>query len=188
MTDARSEGEAALAGPSERLPLRVRVNGAEVQLEVEARRLLVDVLREDLDLTGTKVACDTSQCGACTVHLDGLAVKSCTVLALQADGSDVLTIEGVAAGLPRRANLEPALHPMQAAFVEEHGFQCGFCTPGMIMAALGLVAREPEPSDDEIREALHGNFCRCTGYQTIVDSVRAGAAAMREIGATPARP
>src|SRR3954470_15790677 len=120
------------------------------EADVEPRTLLVDFLRDGLGLTGTKVACDTSQCGACTVHLDGLAVKSCTVLALQAEGSEVLTIEGVAAGLPRRANFEPALHPMQAAFVEEHGFQCGFCTPGMIMAALGLVAREPEPSDDEI--------------------------------------
>jgi carbon-monoxide dehydrogenase small subunit len=165
-----------------RIPIRLVVNGAEEALEVEPRRLLVDLLREDLDLTGTKVGCDTSQCGACTVHLDGRAVKSCTVLAVQAEGSTVDTIEGVAKGLPAGRNLEPGLHPMQAAFVEHHGLQCGFCTPGMIMTALELVGRSADPTDDEVREAIHGNFCRCTGYQSIVASVRAGAAAMRGAG------
>jgi aerobic carbon-monoxide dehydrogenase small subunit len=165
-----------------RIPIRLLVNGSEEDLEVEPRRLLVDILREDLDLTGTKIGCDTSQCGACTVLLDGRAVKACTVLAVQADGSTVETIEGVARGLPASANLEPGLHPMQAAFVEHHGLQCGFCTPGMVMTALDLVGRSPDPSEDEVREAIHGNFCRCTGYQSIVASVRAGAAAMRDGG------
>jgi carbon-monoxide dehydrogenase small subunit len=166
-------------GPARRLPIRLTVNGQVHELEVEPRRMLVDVLREDLDLTGTKVGCDTSQCGACTVHLDGRAVKACTVLAVQAEGGAVATIEGVGAGRPWGPGLEPGLHPMQAAFVEHHGLQCGFCTPGMIMSSLDLVARSPEPSDDEIRVAIHGNFCRCTGYQSIVESIRAGAAAMR---------
>jgi len=164
---------------SRRLPIRLVVNGQVHDLEVEPRRMLVDVLREDLDLTGTKVGCDTSQCGACTVHRDGRAVKSCTVLAVQADGFAVETIEGVAAGRPWGPALEPGLHPMQAAFVEHHGLQCGFCTPGMVMAALDLAARSPDPTEDEIREAIHGNLCRCTGYQSIVASIRAGAAAMR---------
>jgi carbon-monoxide dehydrogenase small subunit len=161
------------------LRIRLTVNGRVHDLEVEPRRMLVDVLREDLDLTGTKVGCDTSQCGACTVRLDGRAVKACTVLAAQADGGSVATIEGVAADRPWGPGLEPALHPMQAAFVEHHGLQCGFCTPGMIMSALDLVARSPDPSDDEIRSAIHGNLCRCTGYQSIIESIRAGAAAMR---------
>jgi len=165
--------------PIARMPIRLVVNGEAQALEVEPRRLLVDVLREDLDLTGTKVGCDTSQCGACTVHLDGHAVKACAVLAVQADGGEVLTIEGVAAGRPLGPALEPGLHPMQAAFVEHHGLQCGFCTPGMILAGLDLAARSPEPGDDEIRDAIHGNLCRCTGYQSIVASIRAGAAAMR---------
>jgi carbon-monoxide dehydrogenase small subunit len=143
-----------------------------VTLEVEPRRLLVDLLREDLDLTGAKVGCDTSQCGTCTVHLDGAAVKSCTVLAVQADGSTLRTVEDLAPDFEQ-------LHPLQAAFVEHHGLQCGFCTPGMLMSALDLLARSPDPTDDEIRSAIHGNFCRCTGYQWIVDSIRAGAAAMR---------
>jgi carbon-monoxide dehydrogenase small subunit len=169
------DGPAAIA----RMAIRLTVNGSAEALEVEPRRLLVDVLREDLDLTGTKVGCDTSQCGACTVHVDGRAVKSCTVLAVQADGSSVDTIEGVAAGRPAGPNLEPGLHPMQAAFVEHHGLQCGFCTPGMIMTALDLVARTPHPSEADVRDAIHGNFCRCTGYQSIVESVRAGADAMR---------
>jgi carbon-monoxide dehydrogenase small subunit len=169
---------------AQRIPIRLVVNGSEEEVEVEPRRLLVDVLRDDLDLTGTKVGCDTSQCGTCTVHLDGRAVKSCTVLAVQADGSTVDTIEGVARGLPAGPTLEPGLHPMQAAFVEHHGLQCGFCTPGMIMTALDLVARRPDPSPDEVREAIHGNFCRCTGYQSIVASVRAGAAQMRDGAAT----
>jgi carbon-monoxide dehydrogenase small subunit len=133
----------------------------------------VDVLREDLDLTGAKVGCDTSQCGTCTVHLDGAAVKSCTVLAVQADGSTVRTVEDLAPDFED-------LHPLQAAFVEHHGLQCGFCTPGMLMTALDLLARSPDPTDDAIRTAIHGNFCRCTGYQSIVDSIRAGAAKMRE--------
>jgi carbon-monoxide dehydrogenase small subunit len=141
-------------------------------LEVEPRRLLVDVLREDLDLTGAKVGCDTSQCGTCTVHLDGGPVKSCTVLAVQADGSAVRTIEDLAPdpGHP---------HPIQAAFVEHHGLQCGFCTPGMLMASLGLLERTTDPTDDEIRAAIHGNYCRCTGYQSIVSSVREAARVMR---------
>jgi carbon-monoxide dehydrogenase small subunit len=162
-----------------RIAITFTVNGVVETLEVEPRRLLVDVLREDLALTGTKVGCDTSQCGTCTVHLDGRAVKSCTVLAVQVDGAKVDTIEGVAAGRPAGRDLQPGLHPMQAAFVEHHGLQCGFCTPGMIMAALDLVARSPEPDGDEVRAAIHGNFCRCTGYQSIVDSIQAGAAAMR---------
>jgi carbon-monoxide dehydrogenase small subunit len=157
------------------IAIRLVVNDAPVELEVEPRRLLVDLLREDLDLTGTKVGCDTSQCGSCTVHLDGRAVKSCTVLAVQADGRAVRTIESLAPG-------PDELHPLQRAFVEQHGLQCGFCTPGMLMASLDLLGRTPDPSDGEIRDALHGNLCRCTGYQSIVDSVRAGAAAMRAVG------
>jgi len=154
------------------IAIRLVVNDAPVELEVEPRRLLVDVLREDLDLTGTKVGCDTSQCGSCTVHLDGRAVKSCTMLAVQADERAVRTIESLAPG-------PDELHPLQAAFVEQHGLQCGFCTPGMLMASLDLLGRTPDPTDAEIRDSLHGNLCRCTGYQSIVDSVRAGAAAMR---------
>ena len=161
-----------------RVAIRLTVNGSPEVIEVEPRRMLVDVLREDLDLTGTKIGCDTSQCGACTVHLDGRAVKSCTILALQADGGEVLTIEGVNAGRPAGHDLQPGLHPMQSAFVEHHGLQCGFCTPGMIMTALDLVARVPEPSNAGVVEAIHGNFCRCTGYQSIVESVVAGAVAM----------
>ena len=164
----------------DRIPIRLVVNGAAVALEVEPRRLLVDVIREDLDLTGTKVGCDTSSCGTCTVHLDGRAVKACTILAVQADGAAIATIEGLGAGRPRGPDLVPGLHPMQAAFVAQHGLQCGFCTPGMLMAAMDLVARDPEPDDRAIRAAIHGNLCRCTGYQSIVDSIRAGAAAMRE--------
>jgi carbon-monoxide dehydrogenase small subunit len=155
-----------------KVAIRLTVNGREVQLDVEPRRLLVDVIRDDLDLTGTKIGCDTSQCGTCTVHLDGHAVKSCTVLAVQADGSAVRTVEDLAPD-PEH------LHPLQAAFVEHHGLQCGYCTPGMLMTALDLLAREPDPSDDEIRDALQGNYCRCTGYQSIVKSIQAGAAVMR---------
>jgi len=158
------------------------VNGTPRELDVEPRRLLVQALREDLDLTGTHVGCDTSQCGACTVHVDGRAIKSCTMLAVQADGSEVLTIEGLASG--------EDLHPMQAAFWEKHGLQCGFCTPGMIMTAVDLMNRNPDPTDDEIRHAIEGNFCRCTGYQTIVAAIRhaaktmgAGANANLETGA-----
>jgi aerobic carbon-monoxide dehydrogenase small subunit len=147
------------------------VNGTRHELDVEPRRLLVQALREDLDLTGTHVGCDTSQCGACTVHLDGSAVKSCTVLAVQADGAEITTIEGLADG--------ETLHPMQNAFWEKHGLQCGFCTPGMIMAAVDLLGRNPDPTDDEIRHAIEGNFCRCTGYQNIVVAIRHAADTMR---------
>ena len=154
------------------------VNGTPRELDVEPRRLLVQALREDLDLTGTHVGCDTSQCGACTVHVDGRAIKSCTMLAVQADGAAVTTIEGMATG--------DALHPLQTAFWEKHGLQCGFCTPGMIMTAADLLARNPDPTDDEIRHAIEGNMCRCTGYQNIVAAVRAAAVALRDGAAAPA--
>ena len=147
------------------------VNGKTVTKTVDPRRLLVEFLRQDLRLTGTHVGCDTSQCGACVVHLDGAAVKSCTVLALQCDGAQVLTIEGLATG--------SELHPMQAAFREHHALQCGFCTPGMIMSAVDLVKRNPDPSEQEIREWLEGNLCRCTGYHNIVKAISAAAAEMR---------
>jgi aerobic carbon-monoxide dehydrogenase small subunit len=144
------------------------VNGETRSLDVEARTLLVHALRDELRLTGTHVGCDTSQCGACTVLVDGRAVKSCTMLAVQAEGSEVTTIEGLAR--------DGDLHPLQRAFVEHHGLQCGFCTPGMILTAHDLLSREPDPDDATIRRALRGNFCRCTGYQSIVESVRAAAA------------
>jgi carbon-monoxide dehydrogenase small subunit len=160
------------AGTGARIAIGLVVNDERVELEVEPRRLLVDVLREDLDLTGTKVGCDTSSCGTCTVHLDGRAVKSCTVLAVQADGSAVRTVENLASDSDH-------LHPLQAAFVEHHGLQCGYCTPGMLMTALDLLARDPDPGDEAIRHAIHGNLCRCTGYQSIVASVQEGAAVMR---------
>ena len=147
------------------------VNGVPRAVDVEPRRLLVQVLREDLDLTGTHVGCDTSQCGACTVLVDGKAMKSCTMLATQADGADVTTIEGM-------AGVE-GLHPLQTAFWENHGLQCGFCTPGMIMAAADLLSRTTDPSDEEIRHAIEGNYCRCTGYQNIVAAIRAAAASVR---------
>ena len=153
------------------------VNGVPREVDVEPRRLLVQVIREDLDLTGTHIGCDTSQCGTCTVHVDGKAVKSCTMLAVQADGAQVTTIEGMASA--------EGLHPLQAAFWEHHGLQCGFCTPGMIMAAADLLGRTTDPSDDEIRHAIEGNFCRCTGYQNIVTAIRAAAAAMRTGTAVP---
>ena len=155
--------------------ISMTVNGTEHELDVEPRRLLVQAIREDLDLTGTHVGCDTSQCGACTIHLDGKAVKSCSVLAVQADGATVTTIEGLAPA--------DGLHPLQQAFWEHHGLQCGFCTPGMIMTAADLLSRNSDPSDDEIRHAIEGNICRCTGYHNIVAAVRAAAKAMRE-GAT----
>ncbi len=150
------------------------LNGNAVSAEVEDRTLLVNLLRDQLGLTGTHVGCDTSQCGACLVHVNGRAVKSCTLLAAQADGAEVRTIESVA------SNGE--LHPMQEAFREHHGLQCGFCTPGMIMSALDLVNVNPDPSESEVRSWLEGNLCRCTGYQNIVKSVQAGARAMREGG------
>jgi carbon-monoxide dehydrogenase small subunit len=155
--------------------IALEVNGQRRELDVEPRRLLVQVIREDLDLTGTHVGCDTSQCGSCTVHVDGRAVKSCTMLAVQADGSAVRTIEGMANGAD--------LHPLQAAFWAKHGLQCGFCTPGMIMAAADLLERNGEPTDDEIRHAIEGNYCRCTGYHNIVAAIREAAATMRA-GAT----
>ncbi|MCZ8123810.1 MAG: (2Fe-2S)-binding protein [Magnetospirillum sp.] len=146
------------------------VNGRAVSAEVEGRTLLVQVLRDKLALTGTHVGCDTSQCGACVVHVDGKSVKSCTVLAVQADGASVTTIEGLAKG--------NELHPMQAAFKEHHGLQCGFCTPGMVMSAVDLAQRNPDPSEHDVREWLEGNICRCTGYHNIVKAVQAGAKAM----------
>jgi len=150
------------------------VNGQRRELDVEPRRVLAQVLREDLGLTGTHIGCDTGQCGACTVLLDGAAVKSCTVLGVQADGSSITTIEGLAA--------DGELHPIQAAFRNEHGLQCGFCTPGMIMTAADLLSRIPDPSDADIRHALAGNFCRCTGYQNIVAAIRTAAGSMSAAG------
>ena len=146
------------------------VNGKPASATVEGRTLLVQLLRENLGLTGTHVGCDTSQCGACVVHVNGEAVKACTLLAVQAEGCDVLTIEGVANG--------DDLHPMQEAFRNNHALQCGFCTPGMVMSALDLVARHPDADEQTIREQLEGNLCRCTGYHNIVKAVRQGAAAM----------
>ena len=148
------------------------VNGKSVSGEVEPRTLLVQFIRDQLGLTGTHVGCDTSQCGACVVHIDGESVKSCTMLAVQAEGSAVTTIEGLAK--------DGKLHPMQEAFREHHGLQCGFCTPGMVMSAIDLVRGRPDISEQEIREGLEGNLCRCTGYHNIVKSIKAGAAAMKE--------
>ncbi len=152
--------------------VRMRVNGREVSGEVEPRTLLVEFLREHLGLTGTHVGCDTSQCGCCVVHVDGRSVKSCTLLAVQCDGAEVLTIEGLA------RNGE--LHPLQRAFHECHGLQCGFCTPGMIMSALELLQRNPSPSEGEVRAWLEGNLCRCTGYHNIVRAILRAAEEMRE--------
>jgi aerobic carbon-monoxide dehydrogenase small subunit len=159
--------------------VQITVNGESRQSEVEPRLLLVHYLRDKLGVTGTRVGCDTSTCGACTVHLNGEAVKSCTVLAAQADGAEVITVEGL--------GREGALHPLQEAFWEHHGLQCGYCTPGMIMAAADLLARTPDPSEPEIRDALAGNLCRCTGYQNIVTAVKAAAERTRGAGAQPAR-
>ena len=150
--------------------VNMNVNGEAVFGEVEARTLLVQFLREHLRLTGTHVGCDTSQCGACVVHVDGVSAKSCTMLAVQCEGADVTTIEGLADG--------DTLHPMQEAFRDNHGLQCGFCTPGMIMSALDLANRNGAPSEQEVREWLEGNICRCTGYHNIVKSIMAGARAM----------
>jgi carbon-monoxide dehydrogenase small subunit len=154
-----------------KVPVSMTVNGVERTHEVEPRLLLVHYLREVLGLTGTNVGCDTSQCGACTVLLDGMAVKSCTVLACQADGSRVTTIEGLA----QNGNL----HPLQEAFWEKHGLQCGYCTPGMIMTAYDLLQHNPDPTEAEIRHGLEGNFCRCTGYQNIVLAVQTAAETMK---------
>jgi aerobic carbon-monoxide dehydrogenase small subunit len=150
------------------------INGQSVTRDVEARTLLVELLRQDLGLTGTHVGCDTSQCGACVVHLNGKSVKACTMLALQADGAKVTTIEGLAK--------DGELHPMQAAFREHHALQCGFCTPGMIMSAIDLIQHNPKPSEREIREWLEGNLCRCTGYHNIVKAISAAAGTMAQAG------
>jgi aerobic carbon-monoxide dehydrogenase small subunit len=147
------------------------VNGQAVTRDVEARTLLVDFLRQQLGLTGTHVGCDTSQCGACVVHLNGRSIKSCTMLAVQAEGAEVITIEGLARN--------GQLHPMQEAFREHHALQCGFCTPGMIMSAVDLLQNNPDPSEHDIREWLEGNLCRCTGYHNIVKAVQAAATGMR---------
>lgn len=148
----------------------MQVNGKPVSHEVEERTLLVSFIRDVLRLTGTHIGCDTAQCGACTVHLDGRVVKSCNILAMQAEGAQVTTIEGIAAA-------DGTLHPMQEAFRQHHGLQCGYCTPGMVMSAIDLVKHTPNPTEAQVREQLDGNLCRCTGYHNIVKSVQAGAAA-----------
>ena len=151
------------------MQISVTVNGTTHTDDVEPRTLLVHYVRENLGLTGTNVGCDTSSCGACTLHLNGEAVKSCTILAVQADGQDVATIESLAAA-------DGTLHPMQQAFMENHGLQCGYCTPGMVMASIGLLNENPNPTEEEVRYGLEGNLCRCTGYHNIVKSVLAAAA------------
>jgi len=153
------------------IKVSMKVNGKQATAEVEARTLLVTFIRENLRLTGTHVGCDTAQCGACTVLMNGRAIKSCSIVAMQAEGADITTIEGV-------AKPDGTLHPMQAAFKEHHGLQCGFCTPGMVMNALDFARQHPNPSEQEVREALEGNLCRCTGYHNIVKSIVAGAKAM----------
>jgi aerobic carbon-monoxide dehydrogenase small subunit len=162
---------------SANVPVQITVNGVRHELDVEARLLLVHFLRDRLGLTGTHVGCDTTNCGACTVHLNGDAVKSCTVLAAQADGAEVTTIEGLAGA--------DGLHPLQEAFQEHHGLQCGYCTPGMIMAAADLLERNPNPSEEEVRHGLEGNLCRCTGYHNIVKAVMAAAGSMPAGEAVP---
>lgn len=152
------------------MQITLTVNGVERTAEAEPRTLLVYFLREQLGLTGTNIGCDTSSCGACSLHLNGEAVKSCTVLAVQADGQDIRTIEGMAAA-------DGTLHPMQQAFMENHGLQCGYCTPGMVMAASSLLQENPNPTEEEVRLGLEGNLCRCTGYHNIVKSVLAAASA-----------
>jgi len=153
------------------IKVSMTVNGKPASAEVEERTLLVTFIRDQLRLTGTHVGCDTAQCGACTVHMNGKAVKSCSMVAMQAEGADIVTIEGIAAA-------DGTLHPMQAAFKEHHGLQCGFCTPGMVMNAIDLAKGNPGISEDEIRHGLEGNLCRCTGYHNIVKSIAAGAKAM----------
>jgi carbon-monoxide dehydrogenase small subunit len=147
------------------------LNGKKQEVEVEPRMLLVHLLREDLQLTGTHIGCDTSQCGACTVFMDGASVKSCTIFGVQVDGADVLTVEGL--------RKDGELHPLQQSFWDEHGLQCGYCTPGMIMSAYGLLRDNPNPTELEVREGLRGNYCRCTGYHNIVKAVQSAAAALR---------
>jgi carbon-monoxide dehydrogenase small subunit len=149
------------------MKVSMKVNGVSRDGDVEPRTLLVQYIREHLGLTGTNIGCDTSSCGACTVHVNGESVKSCTMLAVQADGCDVLTIEGLAKG--------DEMHPMQKAFMENHGLQCGYCTPGMVMAAIGLLKENPNPTEEDVRIGLEGNLCRCTGYHNIVKSVLAAA-------------
>jgi carbon-monoxide dehydrogenase small subunit len=155
----------------QRVPITLTVNGRSISAEVEARMTLADFLREQLGLTGTKLGCEYGVCGSCTVLWDGAAVRSCLVLAAQADGANLTTIEGLATG--------EAMHPVQQAFWEHHGLQCGFCTPGMVLTAVALLEENPDPSEEEIREALSGNLCRCTGYQNIVRAVRAAAEQMQ---------
>ena len=147
----------------------MKVNGKAVSHEVEERTLLVSFIRETLGLTGTHVGCDTAQCGACTVHMDGRAIKSCNIVVMQAEGANITTIEGV-------AKADGTLHPMQQAFKDHHGLQCGFCTPGMVMSAIDLVKNFPNPTDEQIREQLDGNLCRCTGYHNIVKAIKAASA------------
>ncbi len=158
--------------------ITVTVNGEKRGAEVEPRLLLVHFLREKLRLTGTHIGCDTTHCGACTVLVDGTPVKSCTMLAVQADGEEVTTVEALAAG--------GTLHPIQAAFKQEHGLQCGFCTPGMMLTSIALLKEKPDPTDDDIRWALSGNICRCTGYMNIVKAVKSAAAQMKAAAAVPA--
>lgn len=155
----------------ETMPVTITVNGETRRREVEPRMLLVEFLREELRLTGTHIGCDTSFCGACTVLLDGAPVKSCTLLAAQADGAEALTVEAL--------EKDGSLHPLQQAFSEHHGLQCGYCTPGMIMSSLALLAENPDPDPKAIRKALAGNVCRCTGYQNIIKAVQAAASALR---------
>ena len=162
-----TQADHSQGGAHVRRSIALTVNGSRIERDVEPRTLLVYFLREELGLTGTHIGCDTSSCGACTVHLDGEAVKSCTVLAVQADGSAVTTIEGLS---------DDGLHPVQQAFHETHALQCGYCTPGMIMSATQLLERNPNPTEDEIRDGLEGNLCRCTGYQNIVEAVKHAAA------------
>lgn len=150
--------------------LSLTVNGKPVNADVEPRTLLVDFIRDTLRLTGTHIGCDTAQCGACTIHMNGAAVKCCNMLAVQAQGSTVLTIEGL-------AKADGTMHPMQAAFRDHHGLQCGYCTPGMVMSALDIIKRHPNPDEEKIRAELDGNLCRCTGYHNIVKAVQAGAKA-----------
>ena len=157
------------------MQIRVTVNGTVHDSDVEPRTLLVHYVREALGLTGTNIGCDTSSCGACTIHVNGESVKSCTMLAVQADGTELLTIEGLADG--------DTLHPMQEAFRECHGLQCGYCTPGMVMAAVGLLDENPDPSEQEVRLGLEGNLCRCTGYHNIVKAVLSCAASQQQVSA-----
>ncbi|HEX8835856.1 MAG TPA: (2Fe-2S)-binding protein [Candidatus Acidoferrum sp.] len=159
---------------AKKLTIRVKVNGQDRQGDVEPRMLLVHFIREALELTGTHIGCDTSHCGACTVLLNGKTVKSCTVFAVQADGGEILTVEGL--------NTDGQLHPLQQGFKEEHGLQCGFCTPGMLMSSYALLQRNPKPSEEEIRWGISGNLCRCTGYQNIVKAVQFAADKMAQGG------